>query len=120
MSEEAQAEVQVNPLEDMIQHAIDQNFNKANNIFNDMMTIRMSDLLDQEKVKMADQVYNGVDPDDEDDILGDEESDQLELDLEGEDDDEEDEDWEESDSEEDEEELEDEDWEEASFEEDDK
>ena len=94
MSEETmENEVETNPLQDMIQHAIDQNFNKANDVFNDMMTVKMTDLLDQEKIALADQLYNGVEPD---------EDDQLELDLE----DEEDELDEQDDDEEDEEELE--------------
>ena len=88
MSEETmENEVEANPLQDMIQHALDQNFNKANDVFNSMMTVKMSDLLDQEKINMADQIYNGVEPDEEED------GDQLELDLETEDDDEEDSEW---------------------------
>ena len=83
MSEETiENEVEVNPLQDMIQHAIDQNFTKANDVFNDMMTVKMSDLLDQEKIKLAGQIYNGEEPDEEDDDS------QLELDLEAEDGDE--------------------------------
>ena len=67
---------------------MNQDFNKANEIFGDMMTVKMSDMLDQEKIKLAGQIYNGEDPDDE----ADEDDDsQLELDLEREDDDEEDE-----------------------------
>ena len=89
-------------VKDLIQQAMDQDYNNANKTFNDVMTIKMSDLLDQEKVRLADNIYNGVEPDDEDedDIMGDEDGDQLELDLETEDDDE---------AEEDEEEIEDED-----------
>ena len=86
MSEETmENEIKTNPLQDMIQHALDQDYNKANDTFNDMMTVKMSDLLDQEKIKMADQIYNGADPEDNDD------DDQLELDLETEDDEEEEE-----------------------------
>jgi hypothetical protein len=105
MSEEVQAEVETNPIEDMINYAIDQNFNKANNLFNDMVTIKMSDLLDQEKINVANQMYNGAEPDDEDDedLMGDEDDSQLELDLDSESGDEEEEDSE---------------WEDASFEED--
>lgn len=78
MSEETmENEVEANPIQDMIQHAIDQNYNQANNAFNDMMTVKMSDLLDQEKIKMADQIYNGAESDEEDP-----DEDQLELDLE--------------------------------------
>lgn len=88
MSEETmENEVEANPLQDMIQHALDQNFNKANDVFNSMMTVKMSDLLDQEKINMADQIYNGVEPDEEEDGV------QLELDLETEDDDEEAQEW---------------------------
>jgi hypothetical protein len=88
MSEETmENEVEANPLQDMIQHALDQNFNKANDVFNSMMTVKMSDLLDQEKINMADQIYNGVEPDEEED------GEQLELDLEAEDDAEEDQEW---------------------------
>ena len=64
-------------IQDLVQHALDQDYNKANKIFNDVITVKLKDVLDQEKVKMADQVYNGVeDPEDEED------EDQLELDLE--------------------------------------
>ena len=73
MSEAAET----NPIQNLIQNAIDQDFNKANNTFNDIMTIKMSDLLDQEKIRIADQMYNGVE-DEEDDG-------QLELDLDGDD-----------------------------------
>jgi len=77
-------------VKDLIQQAMDQDFTNANKTFGDVMTIKMSDLLDQEKVRLADQIYNGVEADDEDDedIMGDEDGDQLELDLDPEDDDE--------------------------------
>ena len=73
MSEEVQA-VETNPLNDMIQHALDQNFNKANELFNDMISVKMADVLDQEKARLADEIYNGAEPEEE----------QLELDLEDE------------------------------------
>ena len=68
------SEVQeTNPIEDLIQYSIDKNYTQANQSFSDVMTIKLNDLLDQEKIRMADQVYNGAedDPDEE----------QLELDL---------------------------------------
>ena len=68
---------ETNPIQNLIQNAIDQDFNKANNTFNDIMTIKISDLLDQEKIRIADQMYNGVE-DEEDDG-------QLDLDLDGDD-----------------------------------
>jgi len=69
---EAEAAVETNPITDMIQYALDQDFNKANDVFNNMMTVKMSDVLDQEKIKLADQIYNGAEEEDEE---------QLELDL---------------------------------------
>lgn len=55
-------------VKDLIQQAMDQDFSNANKTFQDVMTIKMSDLLDQEKVRLADQIYNGVEPEDEDDL----------------------------------------------------
>ena len=49
-----------NYIQDLIKASLDKDYNHANKIFGEVMTIKMSDLLDQEKVKMADQVYNGV------------------------------------------------------------
>ena len=94
MSEEA---VATHSVEDMIQNALDQDFNKANKTFGDIMTIKMNDLLDQEQVKLADQIYNGVEPDEEE--LDPSEEDQLELDLEGEGEPESDESYDEEDDE---------------------
>ena len=64
-------------VKDMIDKALDDDFNKANNAFSDIMTIKLNDLLDQEKVRIADSIYNGVEDGDEED-----DPDQLELDLE--------------------------------------
>jgi len=77
----------------LVQQALDQDFTTANKTFDDMMGSKLSDALDQEKVKIANSVYNGIqseeDDHDEDDLLGDEDGDQLELDLDTEDGDEE-------------------------------
>ena len=64
---------------DLIQQALDQDYTKAGKTFGDVMTVKLDDLLDQEKIRLADQIYNGVDPDEEDP-----DESQLELDLEGE------------------------------------
>ncbi len=58
---------------DMIQNALNKDYNRANEIFGEIMTQRVNDALDQEKIKLADQIYNGA------------EEEQLELDLEDED-----------------------------------
>ena len=91
-----------NHIQDLIKASLDKDYNHANKIFGEVMTIKMSDLLDQEKVKMADQVYNGV-PEEEEPIPDDEE---LAVEAEGED--EEETDSEEPDEEEQEEEEEEE------------
>ena len=71
-----------NDVQGMVQHAMDQDFNKANQVFGDIMSLKIQDLLDQEKTRLADAIYNNAtDPASEEDIMGD---DQLELDLEDE------------------------------------
>jgi len=74
-------------IQDMINHATNDEYTQAKNIFDDMMTIKLNDLLDQEEVRLADQIFNGVEENEDADELGDEEDfeDQLELDLETED-----------------------------------
>ena len=47
-------------------------YTKATEIFNDQLMQRMDDALSQTKIAMADKMFNGVDPDDEE---------QLEMDL---------------------------------------
>ena len=66
-----------NDVQGMISHAMDQDWNNANKIFGDIMTMKVQDMLDQEKIRLADQIYNGAEPD--------EDEEQLELDLEDED-----------------------------------
>ena len=75
---EQEVETEGNPLRDLVQHSLDQDYNKANKIFNDVIQVKLSDVLDQEKIKLANQLYNGQ-PVEADDTEGDE--DQLELDL---------------------------------------
>ena len=59
-----------NPIKDLIKASLDKDYNHANKIFGEVMTIKMSDLLDQEKVKLADQIYNQVPEDEESDDNG--------------------------------------------------
>jgi len=75
---EQEVENEKNPLEDLVQYSLDQDFNKANKVFNDVISVKLNDVLDQEKIKLANQLYNGQ-PVEADDTEGDE--DQLELDL---------------------------------------
>jgi len=48
----------VDTIEDLIQHSLAQDYNKANEVFGNVMTTRVGDLLDQQKVKIAGQIYN--------------------------------------------------------------
>ena len=70
-------ENETNPMADLVQHALDQDYNKANKVFGDVMGVRINNVLDQEKVKLADQLYNGVEPEEDEEV----EDEQLELDL---------------------------------------
>lgn len=87
--ENTEVENEENPLAGLVQAALDKDYNKANEIFGDAISVKLSDIMDQERVKIAGQMFNG-DPEDEED----------ESDSEGEGDDEEEEDG--SDEEEDE------------------
>ena len=78
--------MKMSDIEDLIKYSIDQDYSKANQVFGEIMSIKMNDLLDQEKVRLANSIYNG-DTDDED----------LDLDDEDLDEDEDDDDWEEID-----------------------
>jgi len=64
-------------IQDMIKHSLDQDFNKANAAFGEVMTIKLDDLLTQEKANIAGTVYNDEEDvvDNEDDIDDDEEED---------------------------------------------
>lgn len=69
---------------ELIQMALDQDYNNANKAFGEIMTIKMNDLLDQEQIRLADQIYNGVEETDIDDISDEEVEAMLDAD-EGED-----------------------------------
>ena len=80
-------EQETNPIQDLIKASLAKDYNNANKIFGEVMTIKMSDLLDQEKVRMADQVYNGAEEEEEE--LDDEDIEELESEEEDEDEEEE-------------------------------
>ena len=91
MAEENETENEVNPMAALVQHALDQDYNNANKVFGDIMGTRINDVLDQEKIKLSNQVYNGIEPEEGDETEDDE---QLELDLADEEGDDEEEDQE--------------------------
>ena len=47
---------------DMIDFAYSQEYNKATDVFNDLIGNKMSAALDQEKVNVANQIFNDVEP----------------------------------------------------------
>ena len=71
MSEEKQMPDNVDTIEDLVKHSLAQDYNKANEVFGNVMTTKLTDVLDQTKMKLAGQIYNG-EPEDEDDPLEDE------------------------------------------------
>ena len=71
MAEEKQMPDDVGTIEDLVKHSLEQDYNKANEVFGTVMTTKLADVLDQTKVKLAGQIYNG-DPEDVDDPLEDE------------------------------------------------
>ena len=71
----AEPEAEVNPMQTFVDDILTKNFSGAQTTFNDMLGTKLSDALDAEKVALAQQVYNGEEPDE----------DQLELDLEDDD-----------------------------------
>ena len=65
---------ETNPVQDLIQYSIDKDYTQASKTFGDIMTIKLNDLLDQEKIRLSDQIYNVVKDEPE-------EGEQLDLDL---------------------------------------
>ena len=60
-------------IEQLIQQANDKDFANANNTFVDIMNQKLADTLEQEKIKVSGQIYNGLESE--------EDEEQLELDL---------------------------------------
>ena len=78
-----------NHIQDLIKSALEKDYNNANKTFGEVMTIKMSDLLDQEKIRMADQVYNDAEEEsEEDEEILDDESEEEESEDESEEDEE--------------------------------
>lgn len=68
-------------VEDLINYITDQNFSKAEVTLNDLMSDKMNDALEQEKIAVANQIFNGVEEEEEfDDEDLDEEEEEFEFD----------------------------------------
>ena len=86
MSEEKQMPDGVDTIDDLVKYSLAQDYNKANEVFGNVITTKLADVLDQAKVKLAGQIFNG-DPEDLEDPLEDEdfeETDETEEDEGGE------------------------------------
>ena len=62
-------------IEDLINTVTTQDFSKAGPTFAEIMQGKMADALEQEKISVADQVFNNAEPEDED--ISDEEAAEL-------------------------------------------
>ena len=60
-------------IEQLIQQAADKDYAAANTTFVDIMNQKLADTLEQEKIKVSGQIYNGLESE--------EDEEQLELDL---------------------------------------
>lgn len=65
-------------VEDLVNQITDQNFKTAEVTLNDLLADRMNAALEQEKIAVANQIYNGAEEDDEE---------QLEMDFDEDEDD---------------------------------
>ena len=59
-------------IEQLIQQAADKDYAAANTTFVDIMNQKLADTLEQEKIRVSGEIYNDLEPEDEE---------QLELDL---------------------------------------
>ena len=54
--------------QELIQNSLDQDYNKANQVFDTMMGDKMTDLLDQAKIALAGKMFNGEEDDEQLDL----------------------------------------------------
>lgn len=85
--EAQEAEVQENPLADLVDAALAKDYNKANEIFGQAISVKLDDIMDQERIKLSGQIFNGEEEEEEDvEDLDDSEDDSEVEDTEAEDD----------------------------------
>jgi hypothetical protein len=75
MSEEPNNDMHVVTIEDLIASSTEQDFVSSDKIFGELMQGKIDAAIEQEKIRVAGQIYNGLEPED---------MEQLELDLEDE------------------------------------
>lgn len=68
-------------IEDMIQFVMDDNFNKANDVFSELIGAKVSDAMDQEKISVAANIFNDGESVEEIDTEEDIDLDDIDLDA---------------------------------------
>lgn len=66
LENEFEAETEVNPVMDLINALQGQDYNVANDVFNNVLGDKVAQSLDAYKVDIADQIFNGVEVDEVD------------------------------------------------------
>ena len=85
-AETQEAEAQENPLAGLVDAALAKDYNKANEIFGQAISVKLDDILDQERIKVAGQIFNGEEEEEDVEDLDDSEDDSEVEDSEAEDD----------------------------------
>lgn len=67
-------------IEDLINSVVDQDFSKAAPTFAEIMRTKMDDALEQEKISVADQIFNGHEADEEESMEDDDDITDEEID----------------------------------------
>lgn len=67
-------------IEDLINNVVDQDFSKAAPTFAEIMKTKMDDALEQEKISVADQIFNGHEADEEESMEDDDDITDEEID----------------------------------------
>lgn len=63
-------------IEDLINNVVNQDFSKAAPTFAEIMKTKMDDALEQEKISIADQIFNGAEPVEDDEYIDDDPDDE--------------------------------------------
>jgi hypothetical protein len=70
---------EVNPISNMIDYITQSEFQKANDVFNDLLGQRVNDSLEQEKVAVAQSMYSSEEEEYDDEETFDEDNEDMEV-----------------------------------------
>jgi len=65
---EVEAAVEENPLADLVDAALAKDYNKANEIFGQAVSVKLDDVMDQERIRLSNAIYNASEEEDEDEV----------------------------------------------------